>query len=145
VVPHDATETVGYYIDFFGETFTFLTDLGAPTEDAVKYAKIANNLIVESNYDVDMLLTGTYTKELKMRIMQDHGHLSNEQTASLIRRAYHKELKNIYLCHLSQNNNTPDLAYGYAEDALHTLGLKVKSDVMLHCLPRCQPSSKFCI
>lgn len=144
-VPHDATETVGYYINFFGTKFTFLTDLGEPTDVAVKYASMADNLIVESNYDVDMLMRGDYTAALKMRIMQNNGHLSNEQTASLLKRAYHKSLKNIYLCHLSQNNNTPALAYESAKDALSSIGVKVGSDVMLYCLPRCEASTKYCL
>ncbi|MCK9625364.1 MAG: MBL fold metallo-hydrolase [Bacteroidales bacterium] len=142
-VPHDATETVGYFIDFFGEKFTFITDLGEVTDDVVKYARLADHLIIESNYDVDMLIMGSYSPELKLRIMKGHGHLSNEQTAGLLKRAYHKELKSIYLCHLSENNNTPDLALKSAESALLSIGVRPGNDVMLYCLPRGMSSMKF--
>ena len=110
-VPHDATDTVGFHIRFFGETFTFLTDVGDVTEDAVRYAAMAQHLIVEANYDPEMLRKGPYPPDLQARIRNGHGHLSNGQTADLIRRALAGDLlQDIFLCHLSENNNTPELA-----------------------------------
>lgn len=142
-VPHDATQTVGFHIDFFGEKFTFMTDLGAPTVDAIRYASMADHLIVESNYDLEMLLSGSYTYDLKMRIMHGHGHLSNDQSADLVKAAYHKGLKDLYLCHLSENNNTPHAAFIHMKYALESLGLKVGEDINLHCLPRRHASELF--
>lgn len=142
-VPHDATQTVGFYIDFFGERFTFMTDLGFPTDTAVKYASKAQHLIVESNYDFDMLIGGSYTHDLKMRIIQGRGHLSNEQSSELVKAAYQPDLKDIYLCHLSENNNLPHIAFTQMEIALESLGLKVGKDIHLHCLPRRRASELF--
>ena len=139
-VPHDATQTLGYHIDFEGVKFTFLTDMGHPTDKAVKYASKANHLIVEANYDIDMLLRGPYAKSLKMRILEDTGHLSNDQTASLVRRAFHPELKSIHLAHLSKNNNTPKLALHTVKEALCEIGVRVGEDVILNCLPRTDSS-----
>jgi Metal-dependent hydrolases of the beta-lactamase superfamily I len=139
VVPHDATQTVGYHFTFDGERFTVMTDLGEVTDDAVRYASLADHLVVESNYDVDMLVTGSYPRELKERILMQHGHLSNEQAASLLRRACHEGLRDVYLCHLSANNNTPRLAF---ESAQKTLG-SVGSRASLHCLPRSSASELF--
>lgn len=139
-VPHDATQTLGYHIDFEGVRFTFLTDIGYPTEAAVKYASMANHLIVEANYDVDMLLRGPYPQSLKVRILEDTGHMSNDQTASLVRRAFHPELKSIHLAHLSRNNNTPKLAFQTVSDALLKMGVRVGEDVILNCLPRTDSS-----
>ncbi len=139
VVPHDATQTVGYHFTFDGERFTVMTDLGEVTDDAVRYASLADHLVVESNYDVDMLVTGSYPRELKERILMQHGHLSNEQAASLLRRASHDGLRDVYLCHLSANNNTPRLAF---ESAQKTLG-SVGSRASLHCLPRSSASELF--
>lgn len=139
VVPHDATQTVGYHFTFDGERFTVMTDLGDVTDDAAHYAALADHLVVESNYDVDMLITGSYPKELKERILMQHGHLSNEQTASLLRRACHESLRDVYLCHLSANNNTPELAYAMAKKTLGSLG----SRASLHCLPRACASELF--
>ena len=56
VVPHDATQTVGYHFTFDGERFTVMTDLGEVTDEAVRYASLADHLVVESNYDVDMFI-----------------------------------------------------------------------------------------
>ena len=93
-------------------------------------------VIFESNYDVDMLLTGPYPPELKSRIMQGNGHLSNEQAASAIKRFYHSGLTHIFLCHLSENNNTPDRAYGCISKALKSINVTAGKDVQLICLPR---------
>lgn len=142
-VPHDATETVGYYIDFYGTKFTFLTDAGAVTESVIKYCKMSGHLIFEANYDLNMLLRGSYPPELKIRIMKGHGHLSNEQTASALKIIYHRDLSHIFLCHLSENNNTPAVAYDTIAKGLSDIGVKVGTDVALTCLPRRQSSQLF--
>ena len=139
VVPHDATQTVGYHFVFDGERFTVMTDLGEVTDQAVHYASLADHLVVESNYDVDMLMTGSYPPALKRRILTQNGHLSNEQTASLLRRCRHETLRDVFLCHLSANNNTPELAYGSAQKTLGSVG----SRASLHCLPRTEASELF--
>lgn len=143
VVPHDATETVGYHINFNGIKFTFLTDLGEVTQDVIDYCKMSDVIIFESNYDLDMLLEGSYSPELKVRIMQGCGHLSNEQTASAIKRVYHKGLSHIFLCHLSENNNTPAKAYKQVAEALHSIGVNADKDVHLSCLPRREVSDLY--
>ena len=139
-VPHDARDTVGYYIDFFGDTFTVATDVGYVTDDLVHYCSISQHLIVESNYDPGMLATGPYTPELKKRIMEEKGHLSNEQTADLLRRSWPKGLESVFLCHLSANNNTPSLAFESARTALNSVG---GEQVTLYALPRREPSPLF--
>ena len=132
-VPHDAHDAVGYHIDFFGTTFTFITDLGAVTDDVLKYCGMASHLIIESNYDPDMLQYGPYTAELKRRIRNGHGHLSNEQAADLIRSVAGKDVQSVFLCHLSENNNTPELALRSAEAALKDAGA---DHIILRALPR---------
>ena len=139
-VPHDATETVGYHIDFKGVKFTFITDAGDITENVIRYSSMANVLIIESNYDLDMLLGGGYTPELKLRITKGNGHLSNEQCASVIKRVYHKEMQSIFLCHLSENNNTPVLAHKAISKALRAIGATAE----LVCLPRRMSSDVYC-
>jgi phosphoribosyl 1,2-cyclic phosphodiesterase len=61
VVPHDATQTVGYAIETDGHKFVIMTDVGRMTDEAVEYASKADTVVVESNYDVDMLMSGPYT------------------------------------------------------------------------------------
>lgn len=141
-VPHDATQTVGYAIEVEGHKFVIMTDVGRMTDEAVEFASQADTVVVESNYDMDMLLQGPYTHELKMRIVQGCGHLSNDECASAIRRFWHPGLKNLFLCHLSENNNTHDLAYRASAEALKALGVE-KGTVALRCLPRQHPSQMF--
>lgn len=143
-VPHDATRTVGYVIDDprTSHRFVIATDLGRVTDELLSYASTANTLVLESNYDMDMLMGGSYPHELKMRICQGNGHLSNDECAAALVKVYHKGLKNIFLCHLSENNNTPQKAYKTSRDALASIGVS-ESDVALRTLQRRSPSPLF--
>ena len=123
VVPHDATQCIGFAIRCGEELFVLMTDMGHTTEEALKWASLATTVVVESNYDVEMLLGGSYPQELKDRISHGIGHLSNEACAQAIGRFWHPELRNLFLCHLSGNNNTPELAYQSAAEALSQLGV----------------------
>lgn len=141
-VPHDSSQTVGYAIEMDGHHFVLLTDLGAMTPEAEYYAKRADTLVIESNYDVQMLMAGKYPYDLKMRICKGHGHLSNDDCAAALRKVWHSGLRNIFLCHLSENNNTPSLAYTASLEALESLGIP-KGGVNLQTLPRREPSALF--
>ena len=142
IVPHDATQTVGYAVEVAGRRFVIMTDVGRVTDEAVEFAREADTVVVESNYDVDMLMGGPYTHELKMRIVQGCGHLSNDECASAVKRFWHKGLRNIFLCHLSDNNNTRQLAADCTARALKELGVETGT-VALRCLPREYPSQMF--
>ena len=139
VLPHDATETVGYAIRLEGRLFVLMTDLGHLTDEALKWASEADSVVIESNFDVDMLLGGDYPHYLKMRICQGAGHLSNDACCDAIRRFMHPGLKNLFLCHLSGNNNTPALAFGNAEKTLRELAVP-EGEVNLRVLERGVPS-----
>lgn len=147
VVPHDATQTVGYFIEWGGHRFFLMTDAGRVTDEALSYASEADTVVIESNYDPGMLIGGPYTHELKMRICQGYGHLSNDECASAITMFWHQGLRNIFLCHLSENNNTPDLAFEAAADALKSITLEgsltAKDKTYLQALPRSMPSAMF--
>ena len=142
VVPHDATQTVGYAIEVEGRRFVIMTDVGRITDEAVEFARTADTVVIESNYDMDMLMSGPYTYELKMRIVQGCGHLSNDECASAIKRFIHPGLRNIFLCHLSENNNTRELAYNCSLRALDEAGVP-RGTISLRCLPRQHPSQLF--
>lgn len=135
-VPHDATQTLGFAICFEGHKFVIMTDIGRMTEEALGFASQADTVVIESNYDVDMLLGGPYSHLLKMRISEGHGHLSNDECAEAISRFIHPGLKNIFLCHLSANNNTPKLAYDCSSRV-------IEKGTSLRCLPRSTPSPLF--
>lgn len=138
-VPHDATQTVGYAIAAAGHRFVIMTDIGRMTPEALSWARQADTVVIESNYDVDMLMGGPYPHDLKMRICQGNGHLSNDECADAIRSFWHPGLRNIFLCHLSDNNNTPKLAFDSAAKALSDLGVE-QGTVHLRTLSRREPS-----
>jgi phosphoribosyl 1,2-cyclic phosphodiesterase len=89
---------------------TIVTDLGHICSRAAKYIKAANFLVIESNYDKDMLFNGHYPAFLKSRIHSNRGHLANEVTASFLAENMNPDLTHICLAHLSKDNNTPELA-----------------------------------
>ena len=124
VVPHDATQTVGYALWVGGYKFVIMTDIGEMTEEALAYARNADTVVIESNYDRDMLINGPYPYELKMRILSGTGHLRNDQCAEAVKAFMHDGLRNVFLCHLSENNNTPDLALRTTAEALESIGYR---------------------
>ena len=124
VVPHDATQCVGYAIRNGEQLFVLMTDMGHTTPEALRWASLATTVVVESNYDLDMLLGGDYPQVLKDRISHVIGHLSNDACAQAIGAFMHPGLKNLFLCHLSGNNNTPELAYESARSALLAAGVE---------------------
>ncbi|MCF0179073.1 MAG: MBL fold metallo-hydrolase [Bacteroidales bacterium] len=146
MVPHDSTDNVGYYIEigYDGEEpvkFCLVTDCGRVTTDIKTYLGKANHVVVESNHDVEMLMKGPYPQYLKNRVRGEGGHLSNDECAELIKTIYHDTLKHIFLCHLSHENNTPDIAYRAAENALREKGAEVGIEgTVLSVLMRNRPS-----
>lgn len=135
-VPHDATQTLGYYIDFCGTKITVMTDLGYVPQRGILCASNSDYVVVESNYDVEMLLNGPYPAELKKRVLGEWGHLSNEDCASALQNYYHKGLKGIFLCHLSKENNTPELALEATRRRVDYLKVNYENEPLLAVLPR---------
>lgn len=142
VVPHDATQTCGFAIRRRDRFFVIMTDVGRMTDEAIEWARQADTVVVESNYDTDMLMGGPYPHDLKMRICRGNGHLSNDECAAAIRRFWHPQLRHLFLCHLSENNNTPEKAYASAKRALEERGVP-EGSVCLRTLPRQYPSPVF--
>ena len=138
VLPHDSTQNVGYAVLKEDHLFVLMTDLEHVTPEAMQWASKADTVVIESNYDYDMLVNGPYPPELKQRILKE-GHLSNSACACAIREFYHPSLKNLFLCHLSGNNNTPQLAYDSAREALISIGVP-PGTVHLRTLERGVPS-----
>lgn len=151
-VPHDGSDNMGFSIEFDGRRFVLATDLGEVTERARHYISRANYLVIEANYDLDMLRRGRYPEYLKARIQTSAGHLDNTQTAAILRETAGPELEYVFLCHLSQDNNMPSKALAAARDALLGAGLKVGdasllndpgADVQLMALPRFETTRRF--
>ncbi|MDE6481103.1 MAG: MBL fold metallo-hydrolase [Muribaculaceae bacterium] len=145
-VPHDGTDNMGFSIEFDSRRFVIATDLGEVSDRARFYMSKATYLMIEANYDAHMLRMGRYPEYLKARIASGSGHLDNRQTAAFLSEIINPGLNHIFLCHLSQDNNTPQIALHTVRDALERKGIKVgnaletledqKADVQLAALPR---------
>lgn len=108
--PHDAADSVGFLFHSQGCRIGYATDLGYIT--TAVHAKLlgADSLFLESNHDLFSLLQGPYPEHLKRRILGRRGHLSNDDCADFVVEAVRRGARKITLCHLSQHNNTPELA-----------------------------------
>lgn len=143
-VPHDSCENVGYRIVYGDTVFCLITDAGHVTEEMTQYISEANYLVIESNFDEEMLLHGPYPAHLKARIMSGNGHLSNKHCAEAIAKYASPELRHVWLCHLSDENNHPDLACITVKAILsRDYGLIVGKDFELDYLKRTKPTGVF--
>lgn len=142
-VPHDSIDSVGYFIECGEHKFTIATDVGHITETVGKYVCKANHLVIEANYDEEMLRTGSYPSFLKERVASSTGHLSNHDVAEFIATHYTPKLKNIWLCHLSRDNNHPELAFKTVDLRLFEEGIRIGKDVSLVALKRTTPSDVY--
>jgi phosphoribosyl 1,2-cyclic phosphodiesterase len=144
-VPHDASDCVGYLIQYKQHNCVLATDIGHISETAKQYILMANHLIIEANYDREMLQQGKYPNFLKERITNGRGHLCNTEAAEFLAANFDLHLKNIWLCHLSKDNNHPELAYKTVEMAMRQYGICVGKDVKLTALKRLIPSEMYCL
>ena len=135
-IEHDSTDCLGYCIDFLGQRFVLMTDCGSVNEEMEAYIRTANHLVIEANHDEHMLLNGPYPTYLKERILSPRGHQSNEVCGELLARNYHEGLRNIWLCHLSLENNDPQVAYETVLEHLLDAGVVPGEDVYLKALDR---------
>lgn len=145
-VPHDATQNVGYRITGPRGCFTLMTDVGEVTAEVEAAIKGANYLVIESDYDEEMLRTGPYPMMLKERILGGNGHLSNREAACTVVRNYHPDLRFLALCHLSGQNNNPTVARESMNSALLEIGVQPGRDLQLEVLQRrvISPLYKLC-
>lgn len=142
-IPHDATENVGYHINVGDVRFTIMTDVGDVTQDVCQYISQSTHLILEANYDEEMLLQGRYPQHLKRRISCGTGHLANTKTANALAQNFHENLKHVWLCHLSEENNHPELARKTVESILREHGIIAGVDFKLDVLRRKIPTGPF--
>ena len=142
-VPHDSSENVGYMIQFGNQRFTIATDVGYITETVARYLCMANHLVLESNYDEEMLRFGSYPEFLKERVASKTGHLSNQDAAAFLADHYSPTWKNVWLCHLSRENNHPELVYKTIDFRLLQEGIRTGKDLKLNVLKRMTPSDVF--
>ena len=130
--PHDSRQCYGYRIDSGdGRSLAMTTDLGYMPDSVLQAISGCDFLHIESNHDPEMLLTGPYPYVLKQRIRGPGGHLSNADCAAVLPSLVATGATRIALAHLSEQNNTPELARSCATAALSAAGVTVGRDCLL--------------
>lgn len=105
-VPHDAREPVQFVFKSDRHTLGLLTDLGSITPHVVEQYRYCDGLLLESNHDTAMLSQGPYPPSVKSRVAGDWGHLNNQQALGLLQRVELKQMQQLVLGHISQQNNS---------------------------------------
>jgi len=139
-VNHDAPETVGFQICSGGRKITIATDLGHICKTSAAYISDSNLLVIESNYDEQMLENGRYPFFLKERIRSDNGHLGNLQTSSFLAEVFNDSIDHICLAHLSKNNNTPEKALNTLQKTFSERDIVIKNHQKITVLNRNIPN-----
>jgi len=106
---HDAINPVGFVIESAEGKIGFATDLGMPTRLVTEHLRDCRVLVLEANHDEQMLLDGSYPWPLKQRIRSRHGHLSNHESGRLLQDVCWPGMEALFLAHLSEENNCPEL------------------------------------
>ncbi len=132
-VSHDAEPTHGFVFEADGQRAGFFTDLGTTDALTRELLEDLDLLVLEFNHDRQMLAEGRYPPHLKRRVGGDHGHLSNDQAAELLRDRCPPQLKGLALAHLSERNNAPLFALESAAAALRDTG---RSDLEPQVAPK---------
>lgn len=143
--PHDSSESVGFTIEHGGKSVSIATDIGVMNKTVYENIKSSDIVLLESNHDVDMLLHGPYSPDLKRRVRSSVGHLSNDDCAITCAHLLEQGVKHIVLGHLSLDNNTPSVAYAATEESLVMKGAHIGRDVTLEVASRYEPSQKYSV
>lgn len=148
---HDGSDNMGFSFSLGETNFVICTDTGFVTERADHYMRQATAIMLESNYDDTMLTNGRYREHLKARIRSEIGHLNNVDAARYIASTYRPTLTHLFLCHLSEENNTPEIATFTMLNALRAIGINqaassaniLPGTVYLTALPRFKSSDLY--
>ncbi len=117
-VSHDGSDNCGFHIAHGCRSLAVATDLGCITDRVRHYMSRVNFIVLESNYDLEMLMNGSYPDYLKARIVANQGHLDNQVSAEFIAEIWTPMLSHVFLCHLSNDNNRPEKAFAAYCDAI---------------------------
>ena len=122
--PHDTSASFGYRIEG-SEVFAFATDTGHISDELLEGLQGADTVVIEANHDKVMLKNGPYPPFLKQRVLSKHGHLSNDDCAKLACLLADSGTRQIILGHISQQNNTPEVAETAVSEALSGRNVKI--------------------
>lgn len=119
-IPHDAANPCGFNLFYKNQKISIATDLGHMDFNLIKYLEESNFILLEANYDLNILKCSKYPYLLKQRIAGPNGHLSNEMAGKTISYLIKSGLSKVMLGHLSKENNFPELAYQTVIDELYS-------------------------
>ncbi len=144
-ISHDAVEPVCYTLIKEKQKIGIATDMGCYSDEVIRNLEDCSSLLLEANHDINLLQVGRYPYSLKMRILGDKGHLSNDSCARLIRELLHPGLQHIILGHLSKENNFPELAYQTVSYELEQSEMWKRLDTRLLVAERFKPTEMLSI
>ena len=122
---HDVTDIKGYIIEEGNSSMVYITDTGYINENNFDYIKNKNLYVFESNHDIEKLMENpNYPHQTKIRILSDKGHLSNKDSAYYLTKLIGKDTHHIILAHLSEQNNTEELALSTLKETLKRKDIK---------------------
>ncbi|MGL4999853.1 MAG: MBL fold metallo-hydrolase [Cetobacterium sp.] len=129
-VMHDAERTVGFRIEeSTGSKVAIATDLGYIDNTVREAFKNVDVIVLECNYDYNKLMECSYPWDLKARVKSRSGHLSNIDCARFLCEIYHKDLKKIYLAHMSKESNDPKLALDEVMEELSKNNIEIPVEI----------------
>lgn len=128
---HDASDSYGYIIESNDKSIVYITDTGYINHKYFNLLSNKNIYILESNHDIEMLNNGPYSFSLRQRILGDKGHLSNYDCSKYLSNFIGNNTKCIMLAHLSQDNNTPNIAYDTLIERLNNNNQTVDKIIVL--------------
>ena len=135
-IHHDAANPVAYRVSHERKSVAVATDMGHYDQYVIDHLKDLDALLLEANHDVNMLETGPYPYYLKTRIASQRGHLCNEENAATLVRLLENGCERFALCHISQENNTPELALESVRAALLGAGVVPGRDCVVNAARR---------
>lgn len=141
-IPHDAANPCGFNVFCENKKLSIATDLGHITTNILDHLEGTNFLMLESNYDPEVLKCGRYPFVLKSRIAGPNGHLSNNLAGKTISHLIGSGLSSVVIGHLSKDNNFPELAYSTVLEELAVNNYSA-SDVNISVASRSNPSELF--
>ncbi|UWG97225.1 MBL fold metallo-hydrolase [Dehalobacter sp. DCM] len=123
---HDSRESYGLKIISHDAALGIATDSGMITEEMHRHLQGCDAYVVEANHDVERLWQGRYPYHLKKRVSGNRGHLSNVQLAEGLIEWLDENTKKVVLAHLSEENNTPQIALATVVDILRDSRIRRK-------------------
>ena len=127
---HDTEDSVGYIVNKDNKSIVYITDTGYINKKYFELLKNRDIYIMESNHDIEMLNNSSYPFATRQRILSDKGHLSNYDSAKYLSTFIGDKTKYILLAHLSEENNTIDLAYQTLTERLNNENIIINNIII---------------